>query len=129
MENPIKMEDIGVPSLQETSIYKYMYIYIIRLQYLHRRSVHLHCPICQKHNFNWSFLTWLVEGLANCFSRLRDEKKRTWQDDTAQFVHEISDEVILHDVKSMFNSYIYICEKNLCVCIYIYIYYIHCLMY
>ena len=28
MENPIKMDDLGVPPFQETSIYIYIYIYI-----------------------------------------------------------------------------------------------------
>jgi hypothetical protein len=75
MENPIKMEDIGVPSLQETSIYKYVYIYnpitvsaptfcAPTLPYLPKTQLQLELADLVK----------LVEGLGNCFSRLRDEK-------------------------------------------------------
>ena len=36
MENPIKMDDLGVPLFSETSIYIYIYIHIYGMEVSHR---------------------------------------------------------------------------------------------
>ena len=41
MENPIKMDDSGVPPFQETSIIRYIYIYYALYLYIHVHIIYI----------------------------------------------------------------------------------------